>query len=666
MNPYPKPVTLFSRDPRIAERLHPLLDQHLDLRVVDTYPGFCRLMDQIGPAVVLLDLRLPEESPDLREIVREWPDPLFIALGRPRSAPMCVPAIEDMYAAEDVDIDPPLLLNLVRRAQQHLDLREENRRLKRENAERRRPQPATPPPSGGGRLFSTRELIRIIRCMDDVEALQERLLDEVAISMKLSRAGIVLRKDRGRTYTLRAGWMLLPEARGVTFTENDPFVRWIERHAHVVSRASIDLISHSSDRMMLERVLDRLGAELILPLRGRGGILGWFFTGHPLSGKSFDGELMDQLILATDLMAVSLESALLYREVNLQKTLAESLLNELPVGIVYADAEGRIRWYSPVADRIMGAPGEPKVGRELDALDPHVCEVCRDVLPPGDESQASRDWRDTATGRPLRATAIRIGAPDRHLGILVMLEDRTLENTLKEKQNRLERNEFWNQLAASMSHEVRNPLVSIKTFAQLLPDRYQDEEFRTEFSRLVGTEIDRLNGMIEQLNGFAHPRKFAPELLDVRQPVRDGITRFNQLELETSRPDVQQDFEPGLPMVRGDAAALTETVEHLLRNTAEAMPEGGHVRVGISAVKDLQLKNALCIDIEDHGPGIPHALKEHVFSPFCTSKARGLGLGLSIAQRTMADHGGRIEVKSGPRGTRVSLWIPAVGPGGEL
>ena len=81
----------------------------------------------------------------------------------------------------------------------------------------------------------------------------------------------------------------------------------------------------------------------------------------------------------------------------------------------------------------------------------------------------------------------------------------------------LERAQFWTDLAAGMSHEIRNPLVAIKTFAQLLPERYADAEFRAEFSRLVAGEVDRLNGIIEQINAFAHPPALAvPRMTAVR------------------------------------------------------------------------------------------------------------------------------------------------------
>lgn len=667
MNPYAKPVILFTRDRGVEARLRPLMEQYLDLRSASSYTEFRRLTDQIGPGVALVDLRLPPDAPEPARLNGELPEHLLIALGRPHSPPMCSPAVEAMFGAEGLDTPPGDLVKLIQRAETLLDLREENRRLRREAAGAKyRETPSAPAARPDPeRLFSTRELIRIVRCMDNVEALRERLLEELAVGMQLSRAGIALREDNGSAYRIRAGWMLLPGVAELEFPFQDPFVRWMERHAHVVSRASINLVTSGTDQLMLQRMLDRLGAELMLPLRGRGGVLGWFFTGHPLSGRPFDPEMTDQLILATDLIAVSLESAMLYREVRLRKTLGETLLNSLPVGVIYAGGDAEIRWFSSAAARILGTPLDQGVGDPLSSLGLELSELGQTILRRGEGDEATRSWRDPETERPLRATALRIGDPSQDLGVLITVEDRTLENALKEKEEHLGRSVFWNQLAASMSHEVRNPLVAIKTFAQLLPERYEDEEFRSEFSHLVGREIERLNGMIDQLNSFAHPPDFSLRPLDLRQTVQDAMARLRAHPPPGRElPDIRVECEPELPEAVGDAATLSECLEHLLRNAVEAMESpGGVIRIYLSKSFDVNRRQIVRVVIRDDGPGIPPEVAKDMYSPFCTTKPRGLGLGLSIAQRTLIDHNGEIDIQSTRNGTRVTLNLPAAKPG---
>jgi nitrogen-specific signal transduction histidine kinase len=636
----------------------------MELQLCSSYSEFIRLLDRNGPCIVLLDIRIPDDTPELDDLMAGCPNHVFIALGNLYSAPMLHPAVSRMYAAMDLETSPSDLAACIQQAQQYLQVLEENRHLKREVATRlTRPAPE-PPRRENGQLFSTREWIRIVRCMNNVDSLQERLLEELSTSMQLSRAGIVLRKHQDDPYRIQTGWMLPPDARSLQFLPNDPFVRWFEKHAHLVSRSGIDQISSIQDRSMLTHVLDKLGAEMIVPLRGRDGLLGWFFTGHPLTGHPFDTDTTDQLILAADLMAVSLESALLHQEVSRQKTLAETLINALPLGIIYTDERGLIRWCSPVANFLLGNMTKDHIGDNLQSLSPQIQETVDTLFKTDRSGPIIRDWQDPVTGRPLRATVIPIANQQRYSGILMTLEDRTSENQIKDKQERLERGLFWNQLAASMSHEVRNPLVAIKTFAQLLPERYEDPEFRAEFSNLVGHEINRLNAMIDQLNSFAHPQELNLIDLDVSQAVQ-----FAWVHLQKHPPDdiplpeMREEIEPCLPEVKADLNAMSECVEHLLRNATEAIAgRKGYIQIHIYTDTDLELGKTVNIRISDDGPGVPPELKDQVFSPFCTQKARGLGLGLSIAHRTMTDHNGKLKLTSNPRGTTVILSLPVPKP----
>jgi len=660
MNHYPQVVTLFSRDLELTERLKPLLQETVKLQTSTSYYEFSRLMDRTGPGVVILDIRLPSDAPDLEAFTEEFPHHLFIVMGSLSSSPMLHPAIRKMYSAIGLTTETEKVCSLVEQAQRYLDLHEENRRLKIEVTKTKITAIPEPVQTSTEKIFSVRELIRIMRSLDNVEALQERLLEELSNVIHLSRAGIAQKGFRENTYKICAGWMLSPESRGCVFEENDSFIRWFESHPHVLTRNIIHQLDSSSEQIMLSRIMDRLGAEVIIPLRGRDGLIGWFFCNHPLNGVPFNQDDLDQLILISDLMAVSLERALLHQEVTLQKKLAETLINALPIGIIYADAEGIIRWCSPATQLILGGEHPDKTGESIHNLGPKLCEVVNALPKEGSGHPVVREWRDPSNGRPLRATAITIRNQDIYSGILMTLEDRTQENAILDKQERLDRGLFWNQLAASMSHEVRNPLVTIKTFAQLLPERYEDPEFRSEFSELVGHEISRLNAMIDQLNDFAHPPEISLAKLDVRQAVQFAWIEFEKSPPYKPIPVVTDEIEECLPDVLADLNALSKSIELLLQNAAEVLENlKGSIHVSIKKGFDLECGETVEVCIEDDGPGIPDKVKDQIFSPFCTIKARGLGLGLPIAQRTMADHNGKIEVVSSPRGTRVRLILPA-------
>jgi two-component system nitrogen regulation sensor histidine kinase GlnL len=249
------------------------------------------------------------------------------------------------------------------------------------------------------------------------------------------------------------------------------------------------------------------------------------------------------------------------------------------------------------------------------------------------------------------------------MGAMAVLNDLTEERILREKQNNLERATFWNELATAISHEVRNPLVAISTFSQLLPERYHDEEFRTQFRDLTTQEVGRLNGMIDQLDEYANPStlQFAPvnagELLETALcKARTGVEESIEVSV---------DVDPGLPPIDGDINMLADSIMRLLQNAFTAVEGSSHPKVSLvaSAGEIGTGRSAIIIEVRDNGIGIPADQHEKVFSPFCTTKARGVGLGLPIVRRTMIDHGGLVSIDSGETGTIVRLALPALGNG---
>jgi nitrogen-specific signal transduction histidine kinase len=112
----------------------------------------------------------------------------------------------------------------------------------------------------------------------------------------------------------------------------------------------------------------------------------------------------------------------------------------------------------------------------------------------------------------------------------------------------------------------------------------------------------------------------------------------------------------------GDESALAEVFAHLVANAAEASSDRNKPRVILSAkpVREGEHSSAVVVTVEDNGSGIAPEIKEKIFSPFCTTKPRGMGLGLPIVKRTVFDHHGRVEVDSTPQGTQVSILLPTV------
>jgi signal transduction histidine kinase len=241
----------------------------------------------------------------------------------------------------------------------------------------------------------------------------------------------------------------------------------------------------------------------------------------------------------------------------------------------------------------------------------------------------------------------------------------TAQEASREKQALVDRATFWTDLAASMSHEIRNPLVAIRTFTQLLPERYDDAEFREGFQGLALKEVDRICGLINDLLSFARPSR--PNIAEEdMNDVVDGIARILETEAKEKGVQITRDFAADLPKVWIDREQLKQVFMNLILNAIQAIRDGGSIVIATRLhLTDQQGQPGRFVQVEirDTGMGIPEENLEHIFDPFFTSKDEGSGLGLSISHQIVQEHGGFILVQSKVgEGTSFLINLPADKP----
>ncbi len=255
-------------------------------------------------------------------------------------------------------------------------------------------------------------------------------------------------------------------------------------------------------------------------------------------------------------------------------------------------------------------------------------------------------------------------------GLVDTLEQRVVERTreLEQAQARLIQSEklaSLGQLAASIAHEINNPLTGVLTYARLLgrklaTDLPEGERRRTAERQLalVERETERCCAIVRNLLQFARQREPRVEPLDVNGVVAEALSLVgNRLTIQGIELDRRLD---PLPAVPADAGQLRQVFVNILLNACEAMGGGGKVTV---ASRVDAAGGGVEVAIADTGPGIAAEHLPRIFDPFFTTKEKGTGLGLSVAYGIVQGHGGRIEVRSRPgEGTTMAVWLPRAGP----
>ncbi len=246
------------------------------------------------------------------------------------------------------------------------------------------------------------------------------------------------------------------------------------------------------------------------------------------------------------------------------------------------------------------------------------------------------------------------------IGLIVTLEDITGEVEIRQKIFDQEKHRALSLMVAGIAHEVRNPLSAIKTFVELIPSKLDNKKFRSELTTIVPREITRVSGLIESLVGYARQRKARKELVSTGKIIDETITLLihdiNSKGISLVRDRVEDH------VITVDHDQVEQAVINLLINAIDTL---GDLDPGASKkleIRSLATARHVMIQICDNGQGMSQEEISCALEPFFTTKAKGTGLGLPLAQQLARESGGELNIESEKgRGTTVTLTFARPG-----
>jgi signal transduction histidine kinase len=257
--------------------------------------------------------------------------------------------------------------------------------------------------------------------------------------------------------------------------------------------------------------------------------------------------------------------------------------------------------------------------------------------------------------------------------IAIAIENARLYSKLQEQMEELKRSHallsraekfsFLGNLSARLAHEIKNPMTAIGTFLQMLPQKFNDEEFRTKFYNIAMEETTRVNNMITELLDLVNTRESRFEFHDLHSLI-DKMIFLISPESKAKDIDIVRQFDASIGEVKIDSEKMRQVILNLLSNAIDFTPKGGRIEISTSKQSMNEGKENIRIEIKDNGIGIDQSMMDKIFDPYFTTKHKsnmhkGTGLGLFIAYQNMQLHGGTIEAKSElSRGTTFILTLP--------
>ena len=332
------------------------------------------------------------------------------------------------------------------------------------------------------------------------------------------------------------------------------------------------------------------------------------------------------------------------------RVLNENIVRSLSSGLLTVDNAGRVLYYNPSAEAMLRLSPEA-IGHPVEAILPGLGETMADR-----GSERAELPVEVPNVGPMHLGLSRMPLRDAsgdRIGDLINFTDLTRLQELTEQVRRNERLAALGGLAASVAHEIRNPLTAIAGSAELLGATPGLDDQDQRLLNVIQRESGRLGDLIADLLAFTRPKKPNRVKLSVAGAVRDTREAFCA-DPANKGVELQVRVDDDVP-IYADPAQLSQVIWNLVRNAAEAMDRKGWIQIRISRELDL------CrLDITDDGPGIEPDQRDRIFDPFFTTKEHGTGFGLAIVHRVIEDNRGTIDVESVPgQGTTFTVRFPA-------
>jgi PAS domain S-box-containing protein len=423
-----------------------------------------------------------------------------------------------------------------------------------------------------------------------------------------------------------------------------------------------------AEKKDLQRRFDKLssqGFHHLLPLKVENKLIGCLGMGKKRDNTFLSSEDWELLRTISSPVALALENAYLYDQVNLRahelerlKDYSENIIESLTVGMAVLDQNGRVIGWNRILEKTFGKKEETVKGKRLVEV---LGEKNFAALFPPDTHQGFRLLSEITMEMPnggkkifdITKTPLLDNRMDPY-GTVIVFEDITEKITMQQQLLTSEKLASIGLLSAGVAHEINTPLTGISSYVQILQKKLSASP-HTQVLEKIEAQTDRVAKIVKNLLNFArNPSESAFQKVDLGENLQEIISLIDY-KLKNMNIDLELKAHPIKP-IWAQGERIQQVFINIILNAMDAMPKGGKLRIELD-----QTDNQAMVAIEDTGTGIKSQHLPHIFDPFFTTKGigKGTGLGLSISYAIIKEHEGRVTVESeSGKGSRFVIYIP--------
>ena len=412
-------------------------------------------------------------------------------------------------------------------------------------------------------------------------------------------------------------------------------------------------------------ILDKITSFMCAPMYIDEKPVGIFYVHTTKLEGCFSEDDLRFFLVICNQIAMSIYNAKLYSDLSNMAKYNASILTSITSGIIVIDNEGIIKTFNRTAEDIFHLDSNAVVGKTISEV--QKLKAIEDAIKTTMDNQNSMgrieisffDEEEDQEKIIGLGTSILRDHTHSIRGIIAFFKDLTEIIKLNRLLQRSERLAALGEMAAGVAHEIRNPLNSIRGFAQLFHEGIVTQEKTKESSEIIIKEVDRLNSLVVDLLDFGKEQKITKTKVNFKDLVNDIIAYVKQgSKVDSVKWDT--DFALENLDIEVDPDKIKQVLINLYQNALDAVCEKENAAIATTVGQAKDKHGMLLISVKDNGSGIPEKILKKVFNPFYSTKTRGSGLGLSICQRIIEEHGGQIDVISQKdAGTMFHIYLPA-------
>ena len=522
-----------------------------------------------------------------------------------------------------------------------------------------------------------KEFAKALSANFDLGQTLDRFLDTVVEMIHPSRVALLLQEEGSGIYRIRAQRGFDPRLVESVFLRPEAGLpAWLSLHGRILSAPETD--HFLSPYPELRGELELLHAEVGLPLSAQGRLTGILTLGPRITGAPYQPAEVEMLYHLGLHFAAAIQNIALHHQLLYQKLYIEQILAHMANGVITIDERERVIIYNHRAEEILGRPATEVLGRDLRILPSPLGDFLYETLSRGTALQKA-EVIPAALKRPLEVSTYRILDPSQGMsGAVMVLEDLTQRKELTEKRRTAEDLQLLTRIAARLADEIKNPLVSIQTFVELLTERGDDPEFKQRFTSVVRTDVRRLVHIVEKLTSLVTEREYEIEVINAQDVLEESLRDLDRTakltwqggqetsqllylheELTGRSVAVALHSHVGPLPIKCDRQQLRKALTYLFRYLIGKGDEGGKL-VCSSTIETEGSQPVLDLLLAGRTDKVSEEEIRHLFDPFAMVQDTPLDVGPCVSQLIIEEQGGSLKARRDREGVIFLARFPLV------